>query len=227
MNISVIIPTFNESLLLEKSLRDLSKIIDPQTEIIVVDGGSTDNTVEIASKYTQHVFVTAQGRATQMNHGAAFARGEILLFLHADSTLTANAFAKLKEIIKEPAYVGGAFQLQIDSRKLLLKFIARVVNLRSRFLHLVYGDQGIFVRKKIFEKAEKFPSIPLMEDVEFYRRLRALGKTVVLNEKILTSARRWEKEGIFFVTLRNWLLLSMYLIGIPAEQLKKLYLNIR
>ena len=227
MKISIIIPTLNESLLLQRLLCDLNKIIDSQVEIIVVDGGSNDNTLEIASKYAHQVFVTEQGRATQMNYGAAFAKGEVLFFLHADSMLTTNAFQKLKEIVKESLYVGGAFRLQIDSNKLLLSIISQVVNLRSRFFHLVYGDQGIFVRKKIFLEVGKFLITPLMEDVEFYGRLRASGKTVILNEKILTSARRWEKEGILYATFRNWLLLIMYYMGIPAKQLEKLYLQVR
>ena len=227
MKISIIIPTLNESLLLQRLLCGLNKIIDSQVEIIVVDGGSNDNTLEIASKYAHQVFVTEQGRATQMNYGAAFAKGEVLFFLHADSMLTTNAFQKLKEIVKESAYVGGAFRLQIDSNKLLLSIISQVVNLRSRFFHLVYGDQGIFVRKKIFLEVGKFLITPLMEDVEFYGRLRASGKTVILNEKILTSARRWEKEGILYATFRNWLLLIMYYMGIPAKQLEKLYLQVR
>ncbi|MDP7554830.1 MAG: TIGR04283 family arsenosugar biosynthesis glycosyltransferase [Nitrospinota bacterium] len=227
MKISIIIPTLNESLLLQRLLCGLNKIIDSQVEIIVVDGGSNDNTLEIASKYAHQVFVTEQGRATQMNYGAAFAKGEVLFFLHADSMLTTNAFQKLKEIVKESAYVGGAFRLQIDSNKLLLSIISQVVNLRSRFFHLVYGDQGIFVRKKNFLEIGKFLVTPLMEDVEFYGRLRASGKTVILNEKILTSARRWEKEGILYATFRNWLLLIMYYMGIPAKQLEKLYLQVR
>ena len=227
MKISIIIPTLNESLLLQRLLCGLNKIIDSQVEIIVVDGGSNDNTLEIASKYAHQVFVTEQGRATQMNHGAAFAKGEVLFFLHADSMLTTNAFQKLKEIVKESAYVGGAFRLQIDSNKLLLSIISQVVNLRSRFFHLVYGDQGIFVRKKNFLEIGKFLITPLMEDVEFYGRLRASGKTVILNEKILTSARRWEKEGILYATFRNWLLLIMYYMGIPAKQLEKLYFQVR
>ncbi|HJN01935.1 MAG: TIGR04283 family arsenosugar biosynthesis glycosyltransferase [Nitrospinota bacterium] len=227
MKISIIIPTLNESLLLQRLLCGLNKIIDSQVEIIVVDGGSNDNTLEIASKYAHQVFVTEQGRATQMNYGAAFAKGEVLFFLHADSMLTTNAFQKLKEIVKESAYVGGAFRLQIDSNKLLLSIISQVVNLRSRFFHLVYGDQGIFVRKKNFLEIGKFLITPLMEDVEFYGRLRASGKTVILNEKILTSARRWEKEGILYATFRNWLLLIMYYMGIPAKQLEKLYLQVR
>ncbi len=227
MEISIIIPTLNESLLLQRLLCGLNKIIDSQVEIIVVDGGSNDNTLEIASKYAHQVFVTEQGRATQMNYGAAFAKGEVLFFLHADSMLTTNAFQKLKEIVKESAYVGGAFRLQIDSNKLLLSIISQVVNLRSRFFHLVYGDQGIFVRKKNFLEIGKFLITPLMEDVEFYGRLRASGKTVILNEKILTSARRWEKEGILYATFRNWLLLIMYYMGIPAKQLEKLYLQVR
>ena len=227
MKISIIIPTLNESLLLQRLLCDLNKIIDSQVEIIVVDGGSNDDTLEIASKYAHQVFVTEQGRATQMNYGAAFAKGEVLFFLHADSMLTTNAFQKLKEIVKESLYVGGAFRLQIDSNKLLLSIISQVVNLRSRFFHLVYGDQGIFVRKKNFLEIGKFLITPLMEDVEFYGRLRASGKTVILNEKILTSARRWEKEGILYATFRNWLLLIMYYMGIPAKQLEKLYLQVR
>ncbi len=227
MKISIIVPTLNESLLIERLFSNLNKCIDSQTEIIVVDGGSFDNTVEIASRHTSKVFVTEQGRASQMNYGAALAKGEILLFLHADSILTPDAFKQLKELLIEPACVGGAFSLQIDSQRLLLKVISNVVNLRSRFLGLVYGDQGIFVRRKQFEELKGFLNIPIMEDLEFYKRLKALGKTVLLNGRILTSSRRWEREGILYTTLRNWVLLIMYYLGISTKRLERLYLNVR
>lgn len=227
MKISIIVPTLNESLLLHKLLSSLNKVIDIQTEIIVVDGGSKDNTLEIASKQAHQVLVTKQGRANQMNYGAASAKGNVLFFLHADSTLTEEVFKKLKEVLQEPAYVGGAFSLQIDSKRYILKIISFVVNLRARFFNLVYGDQGIFIRKEKFDELGGFSAIPIMEDIEFYRRLRASGKTVFLNEKLLTSARRWEKEGIFFTTLRNWLLLIMYYLGMPTERLEKLYCHVR
>src|SRR5581483_7845817 len=148
-----------------------------------------------------------RGRALQMNEGAKRAVGEALLFLHADSRLPPGALDAIATALVDSAVAGGAFRLKIDSSRLFLKVIAAAANLRSRWLGLPYGDQGYFVRREIFEKIGGFKTLPIMEDVDFIRRLKQRGAIVLLDAPISTSARRWAAEGYLYATLRNFALL--------------------
>src|SRR5258708_6388838 len=170
MLISVIIPTLNEEVNLPVTLRQLAD--RPDVELIVVDGGSTDRTVEIAQQFTPYVFVTHAGRARQMNEGARHATGDILLFLHADTFLLPGALDEIQRRIITVGAVGGAFDLGIDSPRKFSRLVARMASQRSRVLRLPYGDQGIFVWRQVFEALGGFPEIPIMEDIAFARRLR-------------------------------------------------------
>jgi rSAM/selenodomain-associated transferase 2 len=225
MNISVILPVLNEAQVLPKTLERLSGI-NP-FEIIVVDGGSRDDSREIARWYTPHVWVERPGRGRQMNAGARRATGKILLFLHADAWIDPGGLEALTTLLAgSPQVVGGAFRLGIDSRRLALRLIVAAANLRAR-LGFPYGDQGIFVRKEIFDRIGGFPEIPLMEEIGLIRNLRREGKMAILRNRVTVSPRRWESEGVIFATVRNCSLLLLYLVGVPPERLHRWYSEVR
>lgn len=224
MDISVVIPVLNEEKVIERNLRDLNKNLI--TETIISDGGSNDATVVIASRYAKVVH-SNPGRGTQMNLGAKAATCDILLFLHADTILPDQWRARILSSMADEGVVAGAFSLSIESDNLSHRIIAATANLRSRLIKLPYGDQGIFVKRSEFEKIGGFKDIPIMEDVDLMRRLKKSGKVVVLDDKVKTSARRWEKEGVVYTTIRNWLLLTLYFMGVTPERLYKLYKAVR
>jgi len=223
--VSVIIPTLNEAARIAGLLSSLRVL--PDIEIILVDGRSQDRTVEMAEALASRVLVTAPGRARQMNEGARYATGEVFLFLHADTRLELSAFAQLTSALSDSTIVGGAFSLSLDSRRWELRLIAAVTNLRARLFSLPYGDQAIFVRRVVFEKIGGYAELPLMEDFEFMRRLRRHGRTVILSAKAVSSARRWEKEGIVYTTLRDWVIALLFLFGVSPVALAKWYPPVR
>ena len=221
MLISVIIPTLNEEGNLTVALRQLAD--RPDVELIVVDGGSTDRTVEIAQKSTPYVFRTQAGRAQQMNLGARHATGDILLFLHADTFLLPGALDEIQRHIIGDGAVGGAFDLHIDSRRRLCTFIARVTSRRSRWLRLPYGDQGIFVWRQVFEALGGFPEMPIMEDISFMRRLRRAGRLTFISSGLVTSGRRWSVHGIVRTMLVNWWVTILFFLRVSPSQLRRIY----
>lgn len=159
-----------------------------------------------------------------MNAGAAIAAGEVLIFLHADTTLPRRAIELIDGVMTRPTLIGGAFDLRIGSERLILKIIARIASLRSRLTRIPYGDQAIFIRRDYFDRLGGYPGIPLMEDVALMRRIKRAGGWIgFIAEPVITSARRWEQEGILYTTLRNWLLLSAYLLGRAPDKLVKHY----
>jgi rSAM/selenodomain-associated transferase 2 len=221
MLISVVIPTLNEEVNLPVTLRQLAT--HPEVELIVVDGGSTDRTVEIARQFTPFVFVSQPGRALQMNMGARHATGDILLFLHADTFLLPGALEEVQRRIIRDAAVGGAFDLQIDSRSRLCKFVAKVSSRRARLFRLPYGDQGIFVWRQTFDSIGGFPEIPIMEDVGFARKLRRAGRLAFVPAGLVTSGRRWEANGTLKTTFVHWWVTFLYCLHIPPVQLRRIY----
>jgi rSAM/selenodomain-associated transferase 2 len=222
--ISVVIPTLNEADAIEPALIRLSQI--PGLELIVSDGGSADGTVTRARPYAT-VVIGPAGRALQMNRGARRATGETLLFLHADSTLTPAAAAELSKTLADPEIVGGAFRLAIDSARWSLRLLSAAANLRTRLTRTPYGDQGIFVRRAAFDRLGGFPAIPIMEDLEFARRLKRAGRTAILGEAVQTSSRRWDREGVLHVTLRNRVLVLLYFLGVSPDRLARWYRPVR
>jgi rSAM/selenodomain-associated transferase 2 len=165
-----------------------------------------------------------KGRARQMNTGASLAKGEILIFLHADTELPARAFARIDSIMKGNRYAAGAFSLGIRSEKFFLKSLARLASLRCRITRIPYGDQAIFIRRDYFRKIEGYRELPLMEDVEMMRRIKHRGDRIcILSDHVMTSARRWEEEGFLFGLLRNTILFTLFVLRVSPEKLARFY----
>jgi rSAM/selenodomain-associated transferase 2 len=219
MKISVVIPTLNEA---ENILSCLESVKNQfcEFEVIVVDGGSMDETVDLVRPQAR-VIRSEKGRAIQMNSGARLCTGEVLLFLHADSQLPPDGLVLVERVLANPRIVGGTFRLRFDSRKILLRFITFFTRFKFRYFH--YGDQGIFVRRSVFEQLKGFEEIPLMEDVDFLRRLRKTGQLALLKQSVTTSARRFLEHGILRQQLLNTILVISYLLGAKPETLKKWY----
>jgi rSAM/selenodomain-associated transferase 2 len=232
---SIILPVLNEANLINPMVNHLEALEGSENcEIIVVDGSPDGSTIKAVTRKEVQCVKSAQGRARQMNMGAAAATGEILIFLHADTRLPKQALDLINHIMSlqtlsrqamsQPALIGGAFDLRIDTERLILKTIARIASLRSRLTRVPYGDQAIFIRRDYFNRMGGYPEIPLMEDVALMRNIkRAGGRIGFIPEPVITSARRWEQEGIFYTTLRNWLLLSAYSVGVTPDTLAKYY----
>jgi rSAM/selenodomain-associated transferase 2 len=220
-NISIIIPTLNEAESIGRLLPELLAL--PGVELLVVDGGSTDSTVDIAKSSGAEVLITSSGRAGQMNAGAEAARGDILLFLHCDTRLPPGFAAQVRDTMNRPGVSAGAFQLAIDGKGPGLRIIESLVNFRSRVLHMPYGDQGIFTTADMFFAVGPFPLQPIMEDFELMRRLKKKGRIKILSPAATTSARRWEKLGILKTTLINQAIIIGYFLGISPEKLAGWY----
>jgi rSAM/selenodomain-associated transferase 2 len=225
INVSVIVPVLDEEKTIATML-DALIALAPH-EIIVVDGGSTDRTAEICQQFDVKVMVSARGRARQMNFGAKAASGDILLFLHADTTLPNSAFDDIRLALGDSRYVGGRFDVELAGQHWMLKVIGAMINYRSRLSKVSTGDQAIFVRRFLFEQIGGYPDIPLMEDVAFCRMLRHTGEIACLKSRVMTSARRWEIDGVWRTILRMWAIKLLYLVGVSPNRLKQYYADAR
>jgi rSAM/selenodomain-associated transferase 2 len=218
--ISAIIPTLNEELMIKETFKRLGKAI----EIIVVDGGSNDKTREIAKTLGAKVIISAKkGRALQMNLGGKIAKGDILLFLHADTLLPPDYQELIINTLSESNVIAGAFQLKIEGQEKSLRLVEKLVNWRSRFFSLPYGDQGIFLKASVFEDLSGFPELPIMEDFELIQRLKKRGKIAIVSSAVVTSGRRWRKLGVWKTTIINQLVILGYYLKIPPKLLKHFY----
>lgn len=222
---SIIIPVLHESKIINGLLDSLRRLeTDKLVEIIVVDGSPTQDTLQVISDETIQRYSCHARRARQMNLGAAHASGDILIFLHADTLLPADALVMIQENLQNPQLVGGAFSLQIDSHQFLLRMIAVYSTLRSRITRAPYGDQAIFLRKSYFDSIGGYQDIPLMEDVELMRRIKKnKDDIIILPTVVVTSDRRWDQEGLLYTTLRDTLIIFLYWCGMPAEKLARFY----
>jgi len=221
--LSIVVPVLNESMQIVACLRALAALRAQGAEVIVADGGSTDATAEWARPLADRTLQSPRGRARQMNDGAAQARSDTLLFLHVDTRLPPAALAAVESALADPRTHWGRFDVHIDGRPRLLRLVAWLMNLRSRASGIATGDQAIFVRRGSFQRVGGFPDQPLMEDIELSKRLRALARPVCLRQRVTTSGRRWERDGVWRTIVLMWRLRWLYWIGTPPERLARLY----
>jgi rSAM/selenodomain-associated transferase 2 len=227
--ISIIIPVLNEATTIEATLTILQDT--PNIEIIVVDGGSRDQAINIVHLLSKRlaptlsikIISTTASRAHQMNAGAAVAKGDILLFLHGDTYLPPKFNLLLLQALQDAVTIAGAFELQINAQLPGLRLVEKMVNMRSHFFSLPYGDQAIFMKKSVFEEIGGFPNLPIMEDFELMLALRKLGRIVIITAPVITSGRRWQKLGVVKTTLLNQLIIAGYFIGISPNLLVRWY----
>jgi rSAM/selenodomain-associated transferase 2/rSAM/selenodomain-associated transferase 1 len=218
--LSIIIPTRDEASQIERTLSPLVSLSG--VEILVADGGSCDATVDIARSLGVRVLKTRQGRGRQINAAAAQAQGDTLLFLHADTRLPPDFQGHVRSILEEGA-IAGAFRLRLDGKGAMLRLVEWGANLRSRFRHLPYGDQALFLKAETFYQLGGFRHWPLMEDYEFVRRLRQSGRIRIAKAPVTTSARRWQRTGVLKTTLLNQLTIAAYHAGVSPETLARWY----
>jgi rSAM/selenodomain-associated transferase 2 len=189
-----------------------------------VDGGSTDATAATAARFPGvRILVSPRGRARQMNAGARAARGEVLLFLHADTRLPEGALAAVEAAVSEPGVVAGRFDVRFDNARPVFRMIAWFMNRRSRWSGISTGDQAMFVCREVFEAVGGYPEMPLMEDVELCRRLKRRGRIAALRLRVTTSARKWEREGAVRTIVLMWALRLLYMAGVAPARLHRWY----
>jgi rSAM/selenodomain-associated transferase 2 len=223
MNFSIIIPTLNEEKTIEPCLSALQPLRS-NCEIIIVDGGSIDNTRVIAGTLADKVVSSDKGRARQMNNGARYASGNVLIFLHADTSLPENALQLIQQKLNS-SRKWGRFDIQLSGKHFMLKVIAQMMNWRSRLTGIATGDQVIFVTRQAFEKAGQYPEINLMEDIAICKALRKISPPICLKAKVISSGRRWERYGIYKTILLMWNIRLRYFFGADPQILAFLYTN--
>ena len=233
LNISIIIPLLNEADNMPQLIAHINGLYPPPSQVIVVDGGSTDDSVGIARRLLNDLSSVAQtaidwqfiesvaGRAQQMNTGAQQAKEDVLLFLHADTLLPMDAIDNIQQAMTQ--YDWGRFDVRLDSRDPLLKIVAMMINKRSRLVSIATGDQAIFIKRSLFERMNGYADQPLMEDIELCKRLKSIAKPACLKSKVTTSARRWQQHGTWRTIFLMWHLRFDYWRGVSPEVLRQRY----
>lgn len=220
-NISLIIPTLNEERGIVDALTQ-ARELNP-LEILVADGGSIDRTRSLAEPLADTFLLAPRGRSAQMNLAARQAKGDLLLFLHADCRLGKNALTRAKKVLNDKEVIAGCFHMKIRAPGFSYRLIERAAAARVEWAGLVYGDQGLFLRRSDFHRLGGFPNLLFMEDLFFSRSLAAKGKLRLAREDIFVSPRRWQKHGIVRQTLRNWTLTALALAGVHPDRLASFY----
>ena len=223
MNLSIIIPVLNEAPIIGQILSSLQPFRRKGHEVIVIDGGSDDQSLSTATPLSDRVAQSLRGRSRQMNAGADLSTGEILLFLHTDTFLPNDADRLIIEGMNDRHRLWGRFDVKFSGRHPLLRVIEFLMNWRSRLSCIATGDQGIFVERNLFEKIGGFPEIDLMEDIALSKMLKKYGRPLCLRQHIMTSSRRWEEKGLFRTVLLMWFLRFAYFFKADPKRLAKLY----
>lgn len=221
MNLSIVVPVLNEAQHIVHALIQLAPLRARGAQVIVVDGGSSDDTRVLAAPLADLVLSSTRGRAVQMNAGAALAQGDALLFAHADTKLPANADALIATALRDRHW--GRFDVAIAGAQPMLPVIAALMNLRSRNTGIATGDQAIFMRRATFDRVGGYAAIPLMEDIEISKRLKHIGSPACLRERVTTSGRRWEKHGVWRTIFLMWRLRLAYFFGADPHALAVAY----
>jgi rSAM/selenodomain-associated transferase 2 len=221
--LSIIMPVLDEGEAIAGALDALAELRGLGVEVIVVDGGSHDATVQRARLRADQVLTAPRGRALQMNAGAAKAAGDVLLFLHADTRLPREAERLVLDGLARSSHGWGRFDVTIDGRHPMLRLVAGMMNLRSRITGIATGDQAVFVKRDAFQAVGGFPEIPLMEDIALSKRLKRLTRPLCLRERAITSGRRWETHGVFRTILLMWRLRLAYFFGADPAALAGRY----
>ena len=220
--ISIVVPVLNEAALIGPFLRHL-RPFGPAVEMIVVDGGSADGTLTIARPLADRVISAPRGRAAQMNAGAELASGEVLWFLHADLRVPANAIEEMKAALEDDRVAGGCFRLRYPRPEWIYRVSDSLGNLGVNVFGFALGDHGIFCRRSAFARVGGYPVVPILEDAELYRRLRAIGRMKQLGEEIVSDPRTFEKRGRYRTTAVYFLILALYVAGVPITGLNRIY----
>ena len=225
MRISIIVPALNEAAQIAATLEPLQALRTRGHEVIVVDGGSDDGTMGCAQPWCDRVLTAARGRACQMNAGARAATGDVLWFLHADTQVSTAATDALLATLARPDCIWGRFDVRLSGAHPLLRIVERMMSIRSRITGIATGDQGIFVRRNVFERIGAFPDIPLMEDIALSRRLKTYAAPACIRQHLVTSSRRWERHGVLRTIVLMWRLRFAYWLGASPERLSTQYLR--
>jgi rSAM/selenodomain-associated transferase 2 len=221
--LSIVVPALNEAACIRACLERLQPLRAHGAEIVVADGGSVDATRELAEPLADRVVESPRGRALQMNAGARASRGDVLLFLHADTLLPEGALAAILAGLEHGGAAWGRFDVTITGNNPMLKVVAYFMNARSRLTGIATGDQAIFARRAAFERCGGFPAIPLMEDVAICKALKRVGPPLCLRERVATSGRRWEERGTLRTIVLMWRLRLAYALGADPRNLARRY----